>query len=33
VEEDDGLYAEVAVEPQRSWSERLRAHAQGAPAD
>ena len=25
------LYAEVTVEPQLSWSERLRAHAKGAP--
>ena len=27
VEEDGTLYAEVTVEPQLSWSERLRAHA------
>ncbi len=27
VEEGGRLYAEVAVEPQLSWSERLRAHA------
>ena len=35
VEVDGTLFAEVAVEPQRSWSERLRAHAhsphEGAP--
>jgi nitrite reductase (NADH) small subunit len=35
VEVDGLLYAEVDVEPPRSWSERLRAHArdhqQGAP--
>ena len=29
VEEDGMLYAEVTVEPQLSWSERLRAHAAG----
>jgi nitrite reductase (NADH) small subunit len=29
VEEDGMLYAEVAVETPRSWSERLRAHAKG----
>jgi nitrite reductase/ring-hydroxylating ferredoxin subunit len=30
VEVDGLLYAEVTVEPQLSWSERLRAHARGA---
>ena len=30
VEVDGMLYAEVTVEPQLSWSERLRAHARGA---
>lgn len=32
VEEDDYWYAEVTVEPARSWSERLRAHAAGEGA-
>ncbi len=30
VEEDGMLYAEVTVEPQLSWSERLQAHARGS---
>jgi nitrite reductase/ring-hydroxylating ferredoxin subunit len=29
VEDEGRLYAEVSVEPQLSWSERLRAHAKG----
>jgi len=31
VDDDGTLYAEVTVQPQLSWSERLRAHARGAP--
>jgi nitrite reductase/ring-hydroxylating ferredoxin subunit len=30
VEDGGRLYAEVTIEPQLSWSERLRAHARGA---
>ena len=30
VSTSDGLVAEVVVEPARSWSERLRAHAAGS---
>lgn len=30
VEEDGMLYADVSVEPELSWSERLRAHARGS---